>query len=66
MTASWKKRITNTPGSFFFAPQWYIQAKAEGATKKQLSAMVRDFCIQAQGQEPEEELVELMMDMYEA
>ena len=65
-TDTFTARSTMKTQPFTLAPDWYVAAINKGADEKELYALVKVFCHESTGQEPEEILVKLMIDNYEA
>ncbi len=70
MSNSWKNKVAgkNLIGEHFtLAPEWYIEAKENGATKQEIFELVREFCLaNAEDETIDDSFVELMIDTYEA
>jgi|CXWL01.1.fsa_nt_gi hypothetical protein len=64
MIDTWTQKIEN--GKFALSPSWYVKAKADGVSTDVLFKMVKDFCKETLDDEPDDMLVELMIETYES
>jgi hypothetical protein len=71
---NWSKKIpsqTSAASNFSLAPDWYRDAKKNGASESELFALVRAFCVRVLVDEDgantvDDAFVQLMISNYEA
>ncbi len=51
---------------FSLAPDWYKDAKKNGASERELFQLVKVFCVESLEKEIDDGFVQLMIDGYEA